>query len=92
MARLRKPHPFVAATQSAALERTHPDPYGRLRPAPTAGLIPLAISRPQLRRAMLLLNALFKLAETRGQRVVVMRPRAPGLHHRTTPTLVQPSA
>jgi hypothetical protein len=67
--RLRRPHRFVAATKDAAVG-VKADEDGRLRIGGTPGVVYLRVSREQLRRALLILDGLFKELERRGHTVV----------------------
>jgi hypothetical protein len=67
--RLANPHPLVAATRRAA-ESASLDDYGRVSVGPTAGVARLAVSRPHLHRALLILHTLCREATRRGWSVV----------------------
>lgn len=64
-AELRRPHPFVSATREAAKGRK-PDESGRLDVGRRAGVVYLHVSRDQLRRALLIAQAVVAEAERRG--------------------------
>jgi hypothetical protein len=66
MTRLTRLHVFVAATRKAAQQSHNLDPQGRTQVGPTAGLVRLSVSRRQLQRALLVVQALFAEAERRG--------------------------
>jgi hypothetical protein len=61
---LRRPHRFVSATRQAATGRK-PQEDGRIRVGGT-GVVRLTVTRDQLRRALLVCDAIFKEAERRG--------------------------
>jgi hypothetical protein len=66
--RLVRPHPYVVATRDAILlQRVEDD--GRLRLRPRPGLVHMAVSRPQLRRALLYVQALIAAAGAQGLEV-----------------------
>src|SRR4051812_5426399 len=69
--RLARPHEFVVATRCAAASRK-PGEDGRLTLGPESGVVRTTVSRAQLRRALLLLQALFAEAERRGYDVVAI--------------------
>jgi hypothetical protein len=64
---LRRPHRFVTATRQAASGRT-PQEDGRIRVGGT-GVVRLTVTREQLRRALLVTDAILKEAEKRGHSV-----------------------
>ena len=65
---LRRPHPVIAATRDAA-HLLKPDESGRLDVGRRSGVLYLHVSRGQLRRALLIGNAVLTEAERRGYRV-----------------------
>lgn len=65
---LRSPHRFVTATRDA-FAGVKADETGRLQVRARAGVAYLCISRDQLRRALLILQAIFAEAERRGWEV-----------------------
>jgi hypothetical protein len=62
---LRRPHSLVAATRDA-FSGIKPDETGRLQLRPRAGVAYLHVSRDQLRRALLILQAILAEAERRA--------------------------
>jgi hypothetical protein len=62
---LRRPHRYVEETRRA-YANVKPDSDGRMRPHPRAGVARLIVSRDQLRRSLLFLQAIFTEAERRG--------------------------
>jgi hypothetical protein len=67
--RLVRPHPLVAATRRAA-ESAGLDDYGRVSVGPASGVARVAVSRPHLHRALLILHTLCREATRRGWGVV----------------------
>jgi hypothetical protein len=65
---LRRPHPVVAATRDAA-SGLKPDETARLDVGRRPGVLYLHVSRAQLRRALLIANAILAEAERRGYTV-----------------------
>jgi hypothetical protein len=66
---LRRPHPCVTATNRAVSRAGRRDD-GRLEIGGRPGVARMVVSRPQVRPALLLLQAIFREAERRGWRVV----------------------
>lgn len=62
---LRRPHPVVVRTREWYAD-VRPDEDGRMRPRPVAGVARLIVSKKGLRRALLVLQAVFAEAERRG--------------------------
>jgi hypothetical protein len=76
---LRRPHPFVSATRQAASGlRLLED--GRLKVGGTEGVVWMTVTREQLRRALLVAQAIFKEAETRGDAVEAIAGKGYGRH------------
>jgi hypothetical protein len=65
---LRRPHRLVTATREA-FSGVKPDETGRLQIRPRAGVAYVHVSRDQLRRALLILQAILAEAERRGWEV-----------------------
>lgn len=68
-ASLRNPHRFVAQTRDA---KVRAGVEGRVEIGPAEGVVRMSISKAQLRRALLILQALFAEAERRGYEVVAL--------------------
>jgi hypothetical protein len=76
---LRHPHRFVTATRHAASGR-RPGEDGRLRIGGVEGVIWMAVTREQLRRALLIAQAIFKEAERSGYAVEPIADKGYGRH------------
>jgi hypothetical protein len=76
---LRRPHPFITATRQAASgQRPHDD--GRLGIGGREGVIWMTVTREQLRRALLVAQAIFKEAERRGYSIEAVKKSSYGHH------------
>lgn len=74
---LRQTHPFVTTTRRAA-QGVKPRDDGRLEIGPRPGIAHLVVSREQLRRALLVLHAVFNEAERRGHGIAASEKRGYG--------------
>ncbi len=76
---LRRPHPLVTATRQAATKE-RPNEDGRISVGGSEGVIWLTVSREQLRRALLVAQAIFNEAKRRGYDVEPVKGRGYGHH------------
>jgi hypothetical protein len=76
---LRRPHPFVTATRQAAATASQLED-GRIAVGGREGVVWITVSRQQLRRALLVAQAIFKEAERRGYEVKAVKKSSYGHH------------
>jgi hypothetical protein len=76
---LRRPHPFITATRQAA-SGLRPLEDGRVSVGGKQGVIWMTVTREQLRRALLVAQAIFKEAERRGYSVEAIKKNSYGHH------------
>ena len=70
----RKAHPLIR-TSRELLEKETPDSYGRVGPCWRRRCVNVSVTKQNLRRALLILDAIFQALESKGHKVEVIEDR-----------------